>query len=96
MLEFINGLVYRVYIRDDVDFVVRYEFLFDRFRAIRQDMIIQRLDTEDSVKILEIILAFYVISDYKYSLFIKTCNWFEFSIIFQNQDFVNQKTMMNT
>ena len=34
-------LVNEVYNRYDVEFIQIYEYLFDRFRAIRQDLIIQ-------------------------------------------------------
>jgi len=49
-----------------VAFINIYEFLFDRFRAIRQDLVIQRSDERDTVKILETILSFYILSDYKW------------------------------
>ena len=42
-----------------------YEFVFDRLRSIRQDMIIARYNNEKSNKIYQIILCFYLLSDYK-------------------------------
>ncbi len=45
--------------------MVIYEFLFDRFRAVRQDLIIQRCEEIEAVQILETILRFYILADYK-------------------------------
>lgn len=58
-------LIQKVYTRDDIDFMKIYEFLFDRFRSIRQDMTILRFDDHNSTRILETILRFYIIADYK-------------------------------
>lgn len=58
----------RIYTREDVHLVVKYEFLFDRFRAIRQDLIIQRIRNEQVAMILERIMNFYILADYKYYL----------------------------
>jgi SAC3 domain-containing protein 1 len=60
-----NYLVNEVYNRYDVEFIQIYEFLFDRFRAIRQDFIIQRCSESDAIQILCIILRFYILADYK-------------------------------
>ncbi len=50
-----------------MSYVVKYEFLFDRFRAIRQDLIIERgHDDAKCAQIMEIILNFYLLSDYKF------------------------------
>lgn len=61
-------LVDEVHERDDVHYIQVYEYLFDRFRAIRQDLVIQRLDNIDAIQILEVILRFYILSDYKLCL----------------------------
>ena len=58
----------RVYMREDVSYLTRYEFIFDRVRAIRQDVTIQRLCADNpsaASKLYESILAFYLLADYK-------------------------------
>lgn len=55
----------RVHDRKDVEYVTIYEFLFDRLRAIRQDIIIQRCEEIEAIQILETILRFYILADYK-------------------------------
>ncbi|CAF0734866.1 unnamed protein product [Brachionus calyciflorus] len=65
LLKTTKYLIREVYSREKFDFVSKYEFIFDRLRAIRQDIIIERCDSEISNKIHEIILCFYLISDYK-------------------------------
>lgn len=61
-------LVEEIHERDDVHYIQVYEYLFDRFRAIRQDLIIQQLYNIDYIQILEVILRFYILSDYKLCL----------------------------
>ena len=54
--------------REDVSYLTRYEFIFDRVRAIRQDVTIQRLCADNpsaASKLYESILAFYLLADYK-------------------------------
>ena len=51
--------------RIDVEFMALYEFLFDRFRAVRQDLVIQRYCNQQSIDIYKKILKFYLYSDYR-------------------------------
>jgi len=46
----------------DRDWAVIYEFVFDRLRAVRQDMVIQSLANLDTVYILEECVRFYLTS----------------------------------
>lgn len=46
--------------RSDVDWAKIYDFVFDRLRAIRQDMVIQRIDVHMSIQLYEPIVRFYV------------------------------------
>ena len=45
-----------------------YNFMFDRLRAVRQDLVIQHSGAEDSVEILEKAVRFHLYSDYRYVL----------------------------
>ncbi|XP_074101961.1 germinal-center associated nuclear protein [Cotesia typhae] len=56
----IQYLFKKVLLRKDVDWSLIYEFAFDRTRAIRQDMIIQRLDARWCIRILEPIVKFHI------------------------------------
>lgn len=51
--------------QNKTNFIQVYEFLFDRFRAIRQDLVIQRCNDLKTINILEVILRFYILADYK-------------------------------
>jgi SAC3 domain-containing protein 1 len=51
--------------RSDINFFVIYEFVFDRFRAIRQDLVIQRCYNDLALSIYKKILKFYLLADYK-------------------------------
>ncbi|XP_013400454.1 SAC3 domain-containing protein 1 [Lingula anatina] len=42
-----------------------YDFVFDRFRAVRQDMVIQRLMGKRAVDILEIMVRFHIYAAYR-------------------------------
>ena len=42
-----------------------YDFVFDRLRAVRQDMVIQRLVGEGAIYVYEQTLAFLVLFGYK-------------------------------
>ncbi|KAK3095711.1 hypothetical protein FSP39_017918 [Pinctada imbricata] len=44
-----------------------YDFVFDRLRAVRQDMVIQNLNGHDAIRILERIIRFLVFSGYRLS-----------------------------
>ncbi|XP_076655408.1 SAC3 domain-containing protein 1 isoform X3 [Halictus rubicundus] len=48
--------------KTDVDWIVIYDFLFDRLRAVRQDVAIQRIGLPASISIFEPIVRFLVYS----------------------------------
>lgn len=64
-----NYLTTEIYNRFDVDFIHIYEYLFDRYRAIRQDLIIQRCTEQDAITMLSVFLRFYILADYKLCTF---------------------------
>jgi SAC3 domain-containing protein 1 len=43
----------------------RYDFIFDRFRALRQEMVIQNFDERQSICLLEPIIVFLAYSSYR-------------------------------
>ena len=51
----------------DVDWGLIYEFVFDRLRAIRQDLVTQAIWNDTTVNILEKCVRFYLISSQKYA-----------------------------
>jgi SAC3 domain-containing protein 1 len=51
--------------RTDHPWTVIYHFVFDRIRAIRQDMVIQRIGDENAVDILEKAVRFHVFAHHK-------------------------------
>ena len=48
---------------------VAYEFIVDRLRAVRQDMIIQNTNSKERLLLLEAMIPFYIESQYR--LFLK-------------------------
>lgn len=44
----------------DINWAMIYEFIFDRLRAIRQDIVIQRLDVSMSIELYEPIVKFHI------------------------------------
>jgi len=42
-----------------------YDFVFDRLRAVRQDMVIQRIAGREAMSILEIIVRFHIYASYR-------------------------------
>ena len=60
--------VYRVAAEctNDASWVERYQFVADRLRAVRQDMVIQNLPVHDSIEILEPIVRFHCYSSYRW------------------------------
>lgn len=56
----INYLFTKIATRADYNWVFIYDFIFDRLRAIRQDLVIQRIDPLDTIEILEPIVRFHV------------------------------------
>lgn len=57
---------FRVTFRTDVPLAVVYDFVNDRLRAVRQDMIIQRLPPRECQVLLEPMVRFYVYFGYRY------------------------------
>ncbi|XP_046468200.1 germinal-center associated nuclear protein [Neodiprion pinetum] len=60
LLSTIRYLFTNVVTRVDYDWVMIYDFVFDRLRAIRQEVVIQRIRGPQSVQILEPIVRFHV------------------------------------
>ncbi|KAF7993652.1 hypothetical protein HCN44_010247 [Aphidius gifuensis] len=56
-------LLSTVVTRTDVKWSRIYEFVFDRIRAIRQDIVIQMLDIPTSIRLFEPIVKFYIYSN---------------------------------
>ena len=42
-----------------------YDFIFDRLRAVRQDLTIQQTDGQEAVTVLEYAVRFYIYSGYR-------------------------------
>ncbi|XP_035732673.1 SAC3 domain-containing protein 1-like [Vespa mandarinia] len=59
LLSTIKYLFTKILTRTDVDWVHIYDFTFDRLRAIRQDLVIQRIGTIMSIQLLEPIVRFH-------------------------------------
>ncbi|KAI4502272.1 hypothetical protein M0802_002954 [Mischocyttarus mexicanus] len=60
LLSTIKYLFTKIITRTDVDWIHIYDFAFDRLRAIRQDLVIQRIPTTMSIEILEPIVRFHI------------------------------------
>lgn len=56
-------LLTTVITRTDIKWTQIYEFIFDRIRAIRQDIVIQMLDIPTSIRLYEPIVKFYIYSN---------------------------------
>ncbi|XP_050478788.1 SAC3 domain-containing protein 1 isoform X1 [Bombus huntii] len=63
LLSTIRYLFTKIATRNDVDWVVVYDFIFDRIRSIRQDAAIQRIDAPTNIRLLESIVRFLVYSE---------------------------------
>ncbi|XP_047356698.1 SAC3 family protein 1 isoform X2 [Vespa velutina] len=59
LLSTIKYLFTKILTRTDVDWIHIYDFTFDRLRAIRQDLVIQRIGTIMSIQLLEPIVRFH-------------------------------------
>lgn len=44
-----------------------YDFIFDRLRAVRQDMTIQQMDGPEAITRLEYAVRFYIYAEYRYN-----------------------------
>lgn len=65
LAETMNYLIDEVVDRKDQPWSAIYQFCFDRIRAIRQDMVIQRIVDETAVEILEKAVRFHILAHYK-------------------------------
>lgn len=59
---------FRIATRTDVDWIIIYDFIFDRLRSIRQDAAIQRIDVSMNIRLLEPIVRFLVYSAQRYKI----------------------------
>lgn len=51
--------------RQGIEWCIVYDFVFDRLRAVRQDLVIQGLGSVDSIKVLEPIVRFHSYAGYR-------------------------------
>nr|CAI5827512.1 unnamed protein product [Callosobruchus analis] len=65
LLQTIDYLLFDVISREDVQYTVIYDFITDRLRSIRQDMIIQNLSRGCSITILQPMIRFHAYSAYR-------------------------------
>ncbi|EDO34367.1 predicted protein, partial [Nematostella vectensis] len=65
LLKTMEYLIGDVLDRKDFPWKIIYNFIFDRIRAIRQDMVIQRVADETAVSILEQATRFHILSHHK-------------------------------
>ncbi|XP_076766069.1 SAC3 domain-containing protein 1 isoform X2 [Xylocopa sonorina] len=62
LLSTIEYLFTKISTRTDTDWVIAYDFIFDRLRSVRQDIAIQRIDVPTNIRLLELIVRFLVYS----------------------------------
>ncbi|ELU00268.1 hypothetical protein CAPTEDRAFT_145958, partial [Capitella teleta] len=65
LLSTVNYLIDEIVPKTDCNWSVVYEFVFDRMRAVRQDMVIQRIEGLPAIDILQKIIRFYFFAHYK-------------------------------
>lgn len=63
LLSTIRYLFTEITTRADVDWLAAYNFVFDRLRAVRQDIVIQRIGPHESIRLFELIVRFLVYSE---------------------------------
>ncbi|PSN34740.1 hypothetical protein C0J52_23123 [Blattella germanica] len=56
--------------RENLDWCVVYDFVFDRLRAVRQDLVVQGFDSRDCIRILEPIVLFHCYAGYRHALIV--------------------------
>jgi hypothetical protein len=49
------------------DWAIVYEFVADRLRAVRQDMVVQGLSGQDGLAMLESMTLFHIYAGYRYN-----------------------------
>ncbi|GFS46894.1 germinal-center associated nuclear protein [Nephila pilipes] len=64
LLKTMNYLVNEIIPRNEIPWVVVYDFVNDRIQAIRQDITVQRIEDHNAVEILEKCIRFYIIASY--------------------------------
>ncbi|KOX72223.1 80 kDa MCM3-associated protein [Melipona quadrifasciata] len=62
LLSTIRYLFSKIATRTDVDWIIIYDFIFDRLRSVRQDAAIQRIDALMNIQLLEPVVRFLVYS----------------------------------
>jgi hypothetical protein len=62
--------VVRVAVRNSVSWAVVYDYIFDRLRAVRQDLTIQCSQDVQCLTILEQCIRFHIYSHYLYDLYL--------------------------
>ncbi|KYN06755.1 80 kDa MCM3-associated protein [Cyphomyrmex costatus] len=60
LLSTVRYLFTKIITQTDLDWVLIYDFVFDRLRSVRQDAVIQRVDTVTSILLLEPIIRFHI------------------------------------
>lgn len=65
IVKFLLRLIPRILPDDRKPFNVVYDFIFDRLRAVRQEIVIQNLDTIETIHLLEPIVLFLAYSAYR-------------------------------
>ncbi len=64
LLRTVQYLLRTVASLPDTSWSKKYEFIFDRLRAVRQDLVVQRIEGFYTVRILEMAVRFYIYSSY--------------------------------
>lgn len=65
LLLTVKYLLSEIATRTDVDWITVYDFIFDRLRAVRQDVVIQRISPISSISIYEPIVRFLLFSSHR-------------------------------
>ncbi|KAH1022479.1 hypothetical protein HUJ04_011872 [Dendroctonus ponderosae] len=65
LLKTVNYLLTEVIKNDEVPWHVTYDFVMDRLRSVRQDMVIQNLSAKESIYIFQKIVSFYAYAAYR-------------------------------
>ncbi|XP_011054142.1 PREDICTED: germinal-center associated nuclear protein isoform X1 [Acromyrmex echinatior] len=60
LLSTVRYLFTKIITRTDLNWVLIYDFVFDRLRSVRQDAVIQRVDIVSSIFLLEPIIRFHI------------------------------------
>ncbi|XP_032686486.1 germinal-center associated nuclear protein isoform X2 [Odontomachus brunneus] len=60
LLSTVRYLFTKIITKTDINWVLIYDFVFDRLRSVRQDAVIQRIDTAANIRLLEPIIRFHI------------------------------------